>query len=216
MIGKKGSIDLAHFSPWAEQMGESGASPDTKKFKVVAYDYGIKLNILRLLVDHHCDVTVVPANHFRRGRFDVFGRMESFFRTVRAIQKPPHMRSKIFVSWQGVFRSSAFALGPPTLRVGAGWENLQAEIRASRIESSGAESSYQPGGDYPRRITASASTPNRYPSSDVEIHPCKSERSHQRRHAAQETCRSSACSITRRPLPGPHDSHYLFTQVPPT
>jgi carbamoyl-phosphate synthase small subunit len=58
---QKGSIDLAT-SPWAEQMGESGASPDTKKFKVVAYDYGIKLNILRLLVDHHCDVTVVPAN----------------------------------------------------------------------------------------------------------------------------------------------------------
>ncbi|HET6930964.1 MAG TPA: carbamoyl-phosphate synthase domain-containing protein, partial [Candidatus Acidoferrum sp.] len=54
---QKGSIDLAT-SPWAEQMGESGASPDTKKFKVVAYDYGIKLNILRLLVDHHCDVTV--------------------------------------------------------------------------------------------------------------------------------------------------------------
>jgi len=34
---QKGSIDLAT-SPWAEQMGESGASPDTKKFKVVAYD----------------------------------------------------------------------------------------------------------------------------------------------------------------------------------
>jgi carbamoyl-phosphate synthase small subunit len=29
--------------------------------RVVAYDFGIKQNILRLLVDHHCDVTVVPA-----------------------------------------------------------------------------------------------------------------------------------------------------------
>ena len=29
--------------------------------KVVAYDFGIKQNILRLLVDHRCDVTVVPA-----------------------------------------------------------------------------------------------------------------------------------------------------------
>jgi len=28
---------------------------------VVAYDYGIKQNILRLLVDHHCEVYVVPA-----------------------------------------------------------------------------------------------------------------------------------------------------------
>jgi carbamoyl-phosphate synthase small subunit len=31
------------------------------RFKVVAYDFGIKQHILRLLVDHRCDVTVVPA-----------------------------------------------------------------------------------------------------------------------------------------------------------
>ncbi|HEV7490187.1 MAG TPA: glutamine-hydrolyzing carbamoyl-phosphate synthase small subunit [Rhodanobacteraceae bacterium] len=30
-------------------------------FRVVAYDYGIKRNILRMLVDRGCDVTVVPA-----------------------------------------------------------------------------------------------------------------------------------------------------------
>tara|TARA_B100001765_G_scaffold214601_1_gene183136 strand:+ start:777 stop:1913 length:1137 start_codon:yes stop_codon:yes gene_type:complete len=32
-----------------------------KKLHVVAYDFGIKRNILRLLVDHGCHVTVVPA-----------------------------------------------------------------------------------------------------------------------------------------------------------
>ncbi|PID46308.1 MAG: carbamoyl-phosphate synthase small subunit [Proteobacteria bacterium] len=31
------------------------------KFKVVAYDFGVKRNILRMLVDRGCDVTVVPA-----------------------------------------------------------------------------------------------------------------------------------------------------------
>ena len=31
------------------------------RYRVVAYDFGIKQNILRLLVDHGCDVTVVPA-----------------------------------------------------------------------------------------------------------------------------------------------------------
>ncbi len=31
------------------------------RYRVIAYDYGIKQNILRLLVDHNCDVTVVPA-----------------------------------------------------------------------------------------------------------------------------------------------------------
>jgi len=33
----------------------------TARFKVVAYDYGIKRNILRMLVERGCHVTVVPA-----------------------------------------------------------------------------------------------------------------------------------------------------------
>ena len=33
----------------------------TAKFKVVAYDFGVKLNILRMLAERGCDVTVVPA-----------------------------------------------------------------------------------------------------------------------------------------------------------
>jgi len=33
----------------------------TANFKVVAYDYGVKKNILRMLVDRDCHVTVVPA-----------------------------------------------------------------------------------------------------------------------------------------------------------
>ncbi|HXO87894.1 MAG TPA: glutamine-hydrolyzing carbamoyl-phosphate synthase small subunit [Candidatus Acidoferrales bacterium] len=37
------------------------AAPEGERYKVVAYDYGIKQNILRLFVDHGCDVTVVPA-----------------------------------------------------------------------------------------------------------------------------------------------------------
>ena len=40
--------------------GGHGKAPDSR-FKVVACDYGIKLNILRLLADRGCDVTVVPA-----------------------------------------------------------------------------------------------------------------------------------------------------------
>ena len=56
----QGSIDLAT-SPWTEQMGEAGAHGDSKKFRVVAFDFGIKQNILRLLSDHHCEVSVVPA-----------------------------------------------------------------------------------------------------------------------------------------------------------
>ena len=33
----------------------------TNKYRVVAYDFGVKRNILRMLVDRGCEVTVVPA-----------------------------------------------------------------------------------------------------------------------------------------------------------
>ena len=63
----RGSIDLD-----AAQTANAGASAVDKpkaaaasgsgpRYKVVAYDFGIKQNILRLLVDYGCDVTVVPA-----------------------------------------------------------------------------------------------------------------------------------------------------------
>ena len=57
---EKGSIDLAS-SPWTEQTRDAGAQAERRRFQVVAYDFGIKQNILRLLVDHHCEVRVVPA-----------------------------------------------------------------------------------------------------------------------------------------------------------
>jgi carbamoyl-phosphate synthase small subunit len=37
------------------------SNTDNKDFKVIAYDFGVKRNILRLLVEQGCDVTVVPA-----------------------------------------------------------------------------------------------------------------------------------------------------------
>jgi carbamoyl-phosphate synthase small subunit len=56
----RGSIELTA-PPWHEAMGEAQSDGDTKRFRVVAYDFGIKQNILRLLIDHNCDVVVVPA-----------------------------------------------------------------------------------------------------------------------------------------------------------
>lgn len=38
-----------------------GSAVEQPRFKVAAYDYGIKFNILRLLGEHGCDVTVYPA-----------------------------------------------------------------------------------------------------------------------------------------------------------
>jgi carbamoyl-phosphate synthase small subunit len=73
----RGSIDLGAGGAVADRgsaarAAAAGASADSKsnpvagsragaRYKVVAYDFGIKQNILRLLVDYGCDVTVVPA-----------------------------------------------------------------------------------------------------------------------------------------------------------
>jgi carbamoyl-phosphate synthase small subunit len=59
---KRGSIELAASGAPAEVKSQAGSTSEGKsRYKVVAYDFGIKQNILRLLVDHGCDVTVVPA-----------------------------------------------------------------------------------------------------------------------------------------------------------
>jgi carbamoyl-phosphate synthase small subunit len=70
----KGSIDLslpvAASAAARAPAANNGATSDSphgaatesrKRYRVVAYDFGIKRNILRLLVDHGCNVTVVPA-----------------------------------------------------------------------------------------------------------------------------------------------------------
>ena len=68
--GLKG-LDLAQVVTTAEQYGwqdnvwdlatnQPAATPDSR-FHVVAYDYGVKRNILRMLVERGCRVTVVPA-----------------------------------------------------------------------------------------------------------------------------------------------------------
>lgn len=50
---------------WKEGSWEHGVGYCEAKhplpYKVVAYDYGVKRNILRMLVDRGCDLTVVPA-----------------------------------------------------------------------------------------------------------------------------------------------------------
>ncbi|MCK0163238.1 glutamine-hydrolyzing carbamoyl-phosphate synthase small subunit [Marinobacter sp. S6332] len=42
-------------------LGEGYAENSQQKFKVVAWDYGVKFNILRMLAARGCEVTVVPA-----------------------------------------------------------------------------------------------------------------------------------------------------------
>ncbi len=49
---------------WTEsvwQLGSGFAQPESFRFHVVAYDFGVKRNILRLLASRGCRITVVPA-----------------------------------------------------------------------------------------------------------------------------------------------------------
>lgn len=61
-LAKEASCEAAH--PWTEtswQLGSGYGKQTETRFHVVAYDYGVKLNILRMLADRGCRITVVPA-----------------------------------------------------------------------------------------------------------------------------------------------------------
>jgi carbamoyl-phosphate synthase small subunit len=58
------AVSLREPAPWNEgnyELDEQAFRKPAAKFKVVAYDFGLKRNILRLLVEQGCDITVVPA-----------------------------------------------------------------------------------------------------------------------------------------------------------
>lgn len=57
---------LDEFDPIRVGMKSSAHEADRnsrKRYRVVAYDFGTKQNLLRLLVHHNCEVTVVPASY---------------------------------------------------------------------------------------------------------------------------------------------------------
>lgn len=61
-LAKEASCSAAH--PWTEkswQLGTGYTVQEETNFHVVAYDFGVKLNILRMLADRGCRITVVPA-----------------------------------------------------------------------------------------------------------------------------------------------------------
>lgn len=57
-------VTTAESYVWSEgvwELGNGYVQSDSRKYKVVAYDFGVKRNILRMLVARGCEVTVVPA-----------------------------------------------------------------------------------------------------------------------------------------------------------
>jgi len=61
-LAKVVSTDKAYnWTQGSWSLGKGFKEDNEKRFKVVAYDYGVKRNILRMLADRACDLTVVPA-----------------------------------------------------------------------------------------------------------------------------------------------------------
>lgn len=57
-------VSIKDSTTWTQgtwQLGEGYTQPEQSRFHVVAYDFGIKSNILRLLADRGCRLTLVPA-----------------------------------------------------------------------------------------------------------------------------------------------------------
>ncbi|NYT60077.1 glutamine-hydrolyzing carbamoyl-phosphate synthase small subunit [Alcaligenaceae bacterium] len=58
------TVSIKANEDWREgtwQLGQGFSQPEQASYHVVAYDYGIKTNILRLLADRGCRITMVPA-----------------------------------------------------------------------------------------------------------------------------------------------------------
>jgi carbamoyl-phosphate synthase small subunit len=209
---EKGSVEIAT-SPWSEQMGEAGASAgadsETHKHRVVAYDYGIKQNILRLLVDHHCEVWVVPA---QTSAEDVLGlKPDGVFLSngpgdpgpigyaVENIRKlAGHV--PIFGICLG-HQLCGLALGGKTFKLKFGHHGSNHPVKNLLTEQV--------------EITAQnhgfAVDPDSLPSSEVEVtHVNLNDHTNEGlRHKSKPLF-----SVQYHPeaSPGPHDSHYLFTQ----
>ncbi|WP_459615140.1 glutamine-hydrolyzing carbamoyl-phosphate synthase small subunit [Bordetella sp. 2513F-2] len=57
-------VSITQTQAWEQgtwQLGRGYASPAQDRFHVVAYDFGVKRNILRLMADRGCRITLVPA-----------------------------------------------------------------------------------------------------------------------------------------------------------
>ena len=203
-----GSIDFVS-SPWTEQMGESGEAQEERKLRVVAYDYGIKQNILRLLVDHQCEVAVVPAQTsaedvLAMGADGVFlsngpGDPEPATYAVEGICK---LLGKIPVF--GIclgHQLCGLALGGKTFKLKFGHHGANHPVKnllTERVEITSQNHGF-------------CVDPESLPSSEVEVTHLNLN-DHTNEGLRHKSLPLFSVQYHPEASPGPHDSHYLFTQ----
>ena len=198
-------------SVFASSVGnEAGGAPaenESRRHRVVAYDFGIKQNILRLLVDAHCDVSIVPA---RTSAEDVLamqpdgvflsngpGDPEPVTYAVDNIRKLLG-RVPIFGICLG-HQLCGLALGGRTYKLKFGHHGSNHPVknmRTGHVEITAQNHGF-------------AVDPDSLPASDVEItHVNLNDYTNEgMRH---RTLPLFSVQYHPEASPGPHDSHYLF------
>ncbi len=204
----KGSVEVAT-SPWSEQMGEAGEGREARSHRVAAYDFGIKQNILRLLVDHHCEVWVVPAQTSAEEVLamkpdGVFlsngpGDPEPITYAVENIKKLIG-RVPVFGICLG-HQLCGLALGGKTFKLKFGHHGANHPVKNLLTEQV--------------EITAQnhgfAVDPESLPSRDVEVTHINLN-DHTNEGLRHKKLPLFSVQYHPEASPGPHDSHYLFTQ----
>ena len=180
-----------------------------KRYKVIAYDFGIKQNILRMLVDHDCAVTVVPASTLAEDVLalkpdGVFlsngpGDPEPITFAVQNIQKLLG-RVPIFGICLG-HQLCGIALGGKTFKLKFGHHGSNHPVKnllTQKVEITAQNHGF-------------CVDPDSLPSSDVEItHVNLNDHTNEgMRHRSLPLF-----SVQYHPeaSPGPHDARYLFDQ----
>jgi carbamoyl-phosphate synthase small subunit len=183
------------------------SAPADPRFRVAAFDYGIKRNILRLLVAHNCEVTVVPA---QTSAEDVLGLKpdgvflsngpgdpEPIGYAIDTIRKLAG-RVPIFGICLG-HQLCGLALGGRTYKLKFGHHGSNHPVKNLRTEKV--------------EITAQnhgfAVDPDSLPSSEVEITHLNLN-DHTNEGLRHRSLPLFSVQYHPEASPGPHDSQYLF------
>jgi carbamoyl-phosphate synthase small subunit len=204
----RGSIELT-VSPWHESMGSSQVHGENPRFRVVTYDFGVKQNILRLLVDNNCEVVVVPAKTSAEDALalnpdGIFlsngpGDPEPATYAIQTIRKLMG-QVPVFGICLG-HQLCGLALGGKTFKLPFGHHGSNHPVK--NLTSGQVEITAQNHGF--------CVDPDSLPSSDVEVTHLNLN-DHTNEGLRHRSLPLFSVQYHPEASPGPHDSHYLFRQ----